>query len=41
MSEKNFFEGAASNNFGVDYSFGGKKLILKINTIFTAHRLII
>ncbi|WP_440931815.1 FkbM family methyltransferase [Candidatus Pelagibacter sp.] len=26
MSEKNFFEGAASNNFGVDYSFGGKKI---------------
>ena len=25
MSEKNFFEGAASNNFGVDYGFGGKK----------------
>ena len=26
MSEKNFFEGSASNNFGVNYSFGGKKI---------------
>ena len=26
MSEKNYFEGAASNNFGVNYSFGGKKI---------------